>query len=47
MQKVPGKLKCELGRTNSPVLLKRSWQNIKFCVKNIIATNKRGGPPQL
>lgn len=35
-RKVPGKRECEKALQENPCLAGRSWQNIKFCVKNII-----------
>ena len=41
MLKVPGKNECERAKSNAPILLPRSWKNIKYYVKNIITSNRR------
>ncbi|KAK7111111.1 hypothetical protein V1264_010797 [Littorina saxatilis] len=38
---LPGKSDCLLAQKKSLILMKREWTQIKFCVKNMIAAEKR------
>ena len=40
MNQVPGKAECEAAKSAEPELVNRTWQNIKFCVKNVITSKK-------
>jgi len=40
-RKVPGKKECEEARTKLPVLFSRTWQHIKFAIKNIITSESK------
>ena len=39
IQRVPGKLECDAAKKAEPQLAARTWQNIKFAVKNAITKN--------
>jgi len=40
LHQVPGKAACVAAKAAEPDLINRSWQNIKFCVKNLFASVK-------
>lgn len=41
LREVPGKVDCEAAKSAEPELANRPWQKIKFCVHNLITSNRK------